>query len=192
MQSRTKTIKLLEKPIKNNKISHKDQSTSPLKKPKRLTFDVFPIYHLEPDIISLTRSTLKEEISQIRLEIDPLENELDLLKRLQTELKNQIMTSRVIEKQLAIKTGEALKEFCYSEEKENFDSNFELEMPEKEKLNIKNSPAQNKNSNEKNNINKNSQEKKRKNEDLPLKIDDFENKWRSFEEKKLFHTLLIL
>jgi len=86
----------------------KDQATSPLK-PKRLSRTSFVIINREPNILSLTRTQLKADSAQIQEELVPLESEIEQLKRFQEELKGQIMSSRIIERQLSMKTFEALE-----------------------------------------------------------------------------------
>ena len=106
MQKTSKTMKVLEK-TKRQEFSKnvKDQTTSPLKR-RKLSYTSFIICNRDPDILSMTRTLLKEETAQIEKEIEPLESEMERLKKFQEELQDQIMSSRLIEKQIAIKAGE--------------------------------------------------------------------------------------
>ena len=57
----------------------------------------------------MTRTQLKADSAQIEEELLPIESEIEMLNRMQEELKDQIMSSRVIERQMAMKSFEALE-----------------------------------------------------------------------------------
>lgn len=107
-------------------------------KPRKLSKQSFSIINREPNIISLTRTQLKADSAKIEEELLPIESEIEMLNRMQEELKDQIMSSRVIERQMALKSFEALEtaQMNMVDNKENIENieNFDQNIDAIEKL----------------------------------------------------------
>ncbi len=70
----------------------------------------------------MTRTLLKAESAQIQIEIKPLENEMERLKIIQEELQEQIMSSRIIEKQLSMKTEEIFQSNIFKNKENTYEN----------------------------------------------------------------------
>ena len=78
----------------------------------------------------MTRTQLKADSAQIEEELLPIESEIEMLNRMQEELKDQIMSSRVIERQMAMKSFEALEtaQMNMVDNRENIENNENLDQ----------------------------------------------------------------